>query len=623
MNRFLNHFHPALSTVGNMAWKATNVAAGFLQSDAPHPVWAPGPLPRASERSRPEFGFPRATKSLCPECNREAVNSVLHHQKGLDTFIEDPGVIDAQLVEEAGRILMRKACDKHGPLEDVISSDADFTKRMESLYFGQDYDRSDSAARSASGCACSVEKGRGCFLIVDLTNRCNMKCSPCFMDANNLGYVNEMTLEEVKQIFDNARAIKPQREMAVLFSGGEPTIAPVFLDAVRYAKSAGFDRLLVATNGIKFAEDPAFVQEAHEAGLHGVYLQLDGATNAANLHRGVANLFDVKCKALENIKNAGMRSTLQVTVVNGLNDKSIGEIVQFGLNNIDKIQGVVFQPVMFAGRDARVGDEDRYERRYTLADLAHGVAEQLPNDIQVMRDWFPMSVYSALAHLIDQMNPDSALGSVYSDIHPNHGQSCPLVVDQASKKFVPLAKFFDVEGFLRDVRVIGDCFTGKFLTKMRVATSIARNLRLELAPEGFTLSDAANLFHQMYVREKHETSGVVEGRWRLFIVAGMWFQDLFNIDLTAIKMSSTLVATNTQDGEISFCAYNAGGWRTLVEDLNEKVQLPEWHSRHGRHAIYANGKFVNIAGLPDVQPIPIMTPTEEPTPVPAASLSGK
>ena len=129
MNRFLNHFHPALSTVGNMAWKATNVAAGLLQSDAPHPAWAPGPLPRASERSRPEFGFPRATKSLCPECNREAVNSVLHHQRGLDAFREDPGVIDAQLVEEAGRILMRKACDKHGPSEDVISSDADFTKR--------------------------------------------------------------------------------------------------------------------------------------------------------------------------------------------------------------------------------------------------------------------------------------------------------------------------------------------------------------------------------------------------------------------------------------------------------------------------------------------------------------
>jgi hypothetical protein len=79
----------------------------------------------------------------------------------------------------------------------------------------------------------------------------------------------------------------------------------------------------------------------------------------------------------------------------------------------------------------------------------------------------------------------------------------------------------------------------------------------------------------------------------------MWFQDLFNIDLTAIKMSSTLVATNTRDGEISFCAYNAAGWRTLVEDLNEKVQLPEWHSRHGRHAIFANGKLVNIAGVAD------------------------
>jgi hypothetical protein len=61
-----------------------------------------------------------------------------------------------------------------------------------------------------------------------------------------------------------------------------------------------------------------------------VYLPLDGLTNTANLHRRGANLCDFKCKALENIKNAGMPNTLEVIVVNGPNDKSIGRLSSSG-----------------------------------------------------------------------------------------------------------------------------------------------------------------------------------------------------------------------------------------------------------------------------------------------------
>src|SRR2546422_1153415 len=38
----------------------------------------------------------------------------------------------------------------------------------------------------------SVRYGRGSVLTVDLTNRCNMMCDPCFMDANQVGYVHEL-----------------------------------------------------------------------------------------------------------------------------------------------------------------------------------------------------------------------------------------------------------------------------------------------------------------------------------------------------------------------------------------------------------------------------------------------
>jgi hypothetical protein len=39
------------------------------------------------------------------------------------------------------------------------------------------------------------------------------------------------------------------------------------------------------------------------------------------------------------------------------------------------------------------------------------------------------------------------------------------------------------------------------------------------------------------------------GEWRLFIVQGVWFQDLFNFDLQSVQASTIVVAT--QEGEIS------------------------------------------------------------------------
>ncbi len=49
-------------------------------------------------------------------------------------------------------------------------------------------------------------------------------------------------------------------------------------------------------------------------------------------------------------------------------------------------------------------------------------------------------------------------------------------------------------------------------------------------------------------------------RWNLLFVAGMWFQDLFNYDFR--RTEQCIIPYATQEGEISFCAYNTGvGWR--------------------------------------------------------------
>jgi 7,8-dihydro-6-hydroxymethylpterin dimethyltransferase len=73
----------------------------------------------------------------------------------------------------------------------------------------------------------------------------------------------------------------------------------------------------------------------------------------------------------------------------------------------------------------------------------------------------------------------------------------------------------------------------------------------------------------------------------------MWFQDLFNYDFRRTEMC--IIPYATQQGEISFCAYNTGiGWRNIIEKMHMTATLTKWYEEHGRHEIFAGGKKVEL-----------------------------
>ncbi|HVH69618.1 MAG TPA: hypothetical protein VNB49_00720, partial [Candidatus Dormibacteraeota bacterium] len=126
------------------AWLASKAIDGILpEGILPSPSWAPGPLPKQRERIPMAKGVPRRTLSLCPDCNREAVEAVLKGEIDVADFRDNPGVIEAEILEEGGRILMRKACEKHGPFEDTLSNHPDFFLKMERMAFGRDFECAD------------------------------------------------------------------------------------------------------------------------------------------------------------------------------------------------------------------------------------------------------------------------------------------------------------------------------------------------------------------------------------------------------------------------------------------------------------------------------------------------
>ncbi len=580
------------SALARVVWPAIRRLDERFPGKARQPKWAPAPLLGKADRTFPVLGFPRETDSLCPKCVKEARTQVLSGEHDLSLLVDGkPGEIKARIVEQDGKILMKKTCPVHGDFEDVLAVEPAFLKRIESLFPGRDFLAPLTTLRNHG--TSSVKYGRGAVLTVDLTNRCNMMCDPCFMDANQVGYVHELEWHDIQQILDDSLAIKPRRQMSIQFSGGEPTLSPHFLRAVRYAREVGYFAVQCATNGVRFAQEPEFAKEAKAAGLRMAYLQFDGVTNKANSHRKIANLFDVKLRAIENLHAAGIDVILVVTVVNGVTDDQVGPIVDFAVENADKITVVSFQPVSFTGRDEDVTDERRKAQRYTLSHLARDVERHHPQ-VKAMRDWFPLSSLGPFANLTDRLIEERAdFGSVHCGCHPNCGVGTILFVNKRTKQMLPLTQFLDLEGLMWDVQTIADGNRGKPATVAQLSVALLKNFRADQAPPGYGFTDLLRQFvSQTGARGakigEHESDSR-EFDWRLLFVAGMWFQDLFNYDFRRTEMC--IIPYGTQLGEISFCAYNTGvGWRNVIEKMKATASVAEWNRTHGRHAVYAKNQ---------------------------------
>jgi uncharacterized radical SAM superfamily Fe-S cluster-containing enzyme len=430
-----------------------------------------------------------------------------------------------------------------------------------------------------------------------------MMCDPCFMDANQVGFVHELTWEDIQTLLDNAISIKPKRQMSVQFSGGEPTISPYFLDAVSYARKVGYTSVQAATNGIEFAKSPEFCRKAADAGLRYAYLQFDGIGNAANSHRKVGNLFDVKLRAIENLYTNGVDIVPVITLINGINNEQVGKVIQFALDNPKRIPFLSFQPVSFTGRDEAVTDERRMAQRYTLAHLAHDVKNQTGLG-EPARDWFPLSFISTFSDWSDLVHgPEHQWGQLSCGCHPNCGVGMAVMVDKLTGESAPVTSFWNADQLAKDVARVNDAARGKWLSIIGMALATARNYDPFKSPTHFKLTDLMKKLDKTFGatgknygkvgsdRTMQDIEKRRQDRWNFLLIAGMWFQDLFNYDFR--RTEQCIIPYATQEGEISFCAYNTGiGWRNIIEKMHMTATLTKWYDEHGRHEIFAGGKSV-------------------------------
>jgi 7,8-dihydro-6-hydroxymethylpterin dimethyltransferase len=601
----IKYAEKALTYAAGAGWFVFDKLNQIGQNVSFTPKWSEKPLLKSWEKTKPPLGWPRTTDSLCPRCVPEIRQQILDGKTPVDILYTDkPGEIKAQVIERDGKILMVKDCPIHGHFEDVMAIDTAFFKHLEDVFPGRDI-RAHNDSRLHKHGTSTVTHGRGSVLTVDLTNRCNMMCDPCFMDANQVGFVHELSWEDIKTLLDNAVTIKPKRQMSVQFSGGEPTISPYFLDAVRYAREVGYTSVQAATNGIEFAKNPEFCKQAADAGLRYAYLQFDGIGNAANSHRKVGNLFDVKLRAIENLYANGVDIIPVITIINGINNEQVGRIIQFALDNPKKIPFLSYQPVSFTGRDEAVTDERRAAQRYTLSHLAHDVKNQTGLG-EPARDWFPISFISTFSDWSDLVHgPTADWGQLSCGCHPNCGVGMAVMVDKETKEAKPVTSFWNCDQLARDVQHVNDAARGKWMSIIGMALAAARNYDPFKSPTHFKLSDLFKKLDKTFGATgknygkvgKDRTMGDIEqrrrDRWNFLFIAGMWFQDLFNYDFR--RTEQCIIPYATQEGEISFCAYNTGvGWRNIIEKMHMTATLTKWYEENGRHEIFAGGKSVQL-----------------------------
>jgi uncharacterized radical SAM superfamily Fe-S cluster-containing enzyme len=177
--------------------------------------------------------------------------------------------------------------------------------------------------------------------------------------------------------------------------------------------------------------------------------------------------------------------------------------------------------------------------------------------------------------------------------HPDCGSCIYLVANKKTKAWAPVTRFFNLEQFIHDVITITDTARGKKLTILQLAMALARNFDESKAPQGFDFAEMTRLIEHQFAGSLTEGERPPLKDWTLLWVGGMWFQDLWTYDFRRTEMCN--VPYGTQEGEISFCAYNTGiGWRQIIESKHQNATTTEWFKVKGRHKIYSGDKPIQI-----------------------------
>jgi 7,8-dihydro-6-hydroxymethylpterin dimethyltransferase len=485
----------------------------------------------------------KKTKSLCPECLKP---------------------LEAEVYEDQGKVMIKKECPEHGIFDNVYWSNSDiYNKAEECNYEGMGVHNPQTAVDKACPLDCGIcpeHESHTILGLIDVTNRCNLKCPICFANAATSKMLYEPSYEEIRKMLKNLKANQPVATPAIQYAGGEPTVRKDIVDLVKLAKEEGFTHTQIATNGLRLARKPEFAKELKEAGLNTIYLQFDGVTKEPYLISRNKDLLQIKLDAIENCRKADLGIVLVPTLVKGLNDDQIGDIIQFAVDNLDIIRGVNFQPVSFAGRTPADQVE---EQRITIPDFQQLMQEQTNSKIKI-EDFYPASSVHPVSSLIEAIEGEP---QVTFTCHQHCGAATYVFVEDG--ELIPITKFVDVDKFFdlltRSANDInGGGLTGKAKTLARATLELPRTIDRDQAPKSV---DIKSILSSVFKDRSYSSLG--DFHHKTLLISCMHFMDAWNFDEDRVKRC--VIHYAVPDGRIiPFCTMNS----MYRQDIEKEFSVP-------------------------------------------------
>ncbi|WMW25211.1 radical SAM protein [Methanolobus sediminis] len=299
-------------------------------------------------------------QSLCPQC--------LAKIEGIK-YVED------------GKVYIMKNCADHGNFINLVSEDVNHYRQMEECF---DVDRAkarEPLTETQRGCPfdcglCPSHKQDTCLAVVEVTDRCNMKCTYCFANSS-MDESLDPDMDTIRLMFETVK--KCQNEpTCIQISGGEPTIRNDLPEIIRMGKEIGINHIELNTNGIRIASDQNYFDKIAAAGVDAIYLGFDGVSDDIYMQRTGRKMLDVKTEVINRCEKAGIGVVLVPLVAKGYNLHEVGSIIDFAASRVPAVRGVHFQPVFHSGRSP-----SDMKDKVTILELLREIEKQTNGQLKV------------------------------------------------------------------------------------------------------------------------------------------------------------------------------------------------------------------------------------------------
>lgn len=443
----------------------------------------------------PPFQDLEETVSICPACRVR---------------------VPARLAVRDGAVYVVKQCPAHGETIELMEKNAAYYRaRSQCTKPGT---RSKTQTIVSKGCPfdcglCPEHDQHSCIGLIEINGRCELNCPACYTGHEAASDLSLADADRMLAFLHEAEAGKGE---VIQISGGEPTLHPQVLDILRMGKARGFKYVLLNTNGLRIAQDQAFVQElASLLPQFEVYLQFDGFTEKAQTMLRGRDLRAQKELAVRRLTEAGIPVTLVATIQRGVNDDEVGAILRYGMKT-PGVRGVNYQPLAFYGKTP----PDERLNRVTLTDILERIETQTEAEYR-LSDFVPLPCN------VERV----ALTFCYRD----------------GDRFIPITRRFDVRDYLPAINNTFAFDADEYLAQRAGAVGVCKCL-------GGFLERLRPLIPQDY---EQRTMGEKVGHFNrnLFRISVSSFVDVYNFDLKSVQRECVHVVTRDLR-RIPFSAYN-------------------------------------------------------------------